>query len=423
MASITDILMAQGRLEAQNRLRRGQLVGDLVGAVGEMPGQFLQQRAAEQLRQAQQRRAEQELAIKQDKERREEDRAVAMTGIAINKETREQDEAERKAMTEDATRLLASGRGDTTNTLRYLERYQHRLDPSLLEELKQGAYTAPDAVLSQFGTPPKAPERPNPVGAMMQFTVPNTPEPVPVQRMSDGTMVDVRTGQPVQLPTTARVYEKPAAEAGEYITIRGAGGKPQRVWRSREQLTQGVEIYDKPDQPLAPVVVQGATGPLLLDRGSNVARPVMGPDNKPVGPPPTAQSRNLQESVGRVRPILDSVKELSERINTQQGVIAKIAGEAERAKAKINLDDDVAEYEAMVSAFTPLWARALGHVGVLTEQDVQSAREALPKPSDSKSLRDRKLARIEKIMGGGATPSPSSDGGLSYEDYLKSRPK
>ena len=53
----------------------------------------------------------------------------------------------------------------------------------------------------------------------------------------------------------------------------------------------------------------------------------------------------------------------------------------------------------MVTAFTPLWARALGHVGILTQVDVDSAREALPKPGDSKTLMQRKIARIEKILG------------------------
>ncbi len=78
----------------------------------------------------------------------------------------------------------------------------------------------------------------------------------------------------------------------------------------------------------------------------------------------------------------------------------------------MNLNDDIAEYEAMISGFTPLIARALGHTGVLTQQDVDSVKALFPRPGDSKSLRDRKVARIEQLMGAienpGAAPGPTN---------------
>lgn len=112
--------------------------------------------------------------------------------------------------------------------------------------------------------------------------------------------------------------------------------------------------------------------------------------------------------------MLESIAELSERINTQQGVLARITGAAEKAKAQANLSDDVSEYQAVVAGFTPLLARAVGHTGVLTEQDVQSVRAMLPQPTDSKSVRDRKIARIKKIMGEqvGVSAMPPSDGSI-----------
>lgn len=101
----------------------------------------------------------------------------------------------------------------------------------------------------------------------------------------------------------------------------------------------------------------------------------------------------------KMAPVVASIAELSEKINTGQGALAKITGGAARLAAKANLDDDVAEYEALVSGFTPLVARAVGHVGVLTEQDVQSVRALFPNPTDSKSLRDRKINRLKQIIG------------------------
>jgi hypothetical protein len=113
---------------------------------------------------------------------------------------------------------------------------------------------------------------------------------------------------------------------------------------------------------------------------------------------PPAALRQQIAGAKRSRPVLDSISELSEKINTQKGVIAKMSGGVERAKAEVNLNDDVAEYLSLVSMFTPILARGVGHVGVLTQQDVDSVRKGLPAPGDSKSLRDRKIARVEKIM-------------------------
>ena len=117
-------------------------------------------------------------------------------------------------------------------------------------------------------------------------------------------------------------------------------------------------------------------------------------------PLPTADMRNRERSFGAAAPVLSSINELSERINTQAGLIAKMSGGVERAKAQVNYNDDVAEYESIISGFTPLVARAVGHVGVLTEQDVQSVRKLFPNPGDSKTLRDRKVKRLEQIMSG-----------------------
>jgi len=116
-------------------------------------------------------------------------------------------------------------------------------------------------------------------------------------------------------------------------------------------------------------------------------------------PPPTAQERNRSSSLNSITPILDGISELSEKINTGKGLMAKISGGVERARAEANYNDDVAEYEALISGFTPMVARAVGHTGVLTQQDVDSVRALFPRPGDSKSLRDRKIKRIKTVLG------------------------
>lgn len=136
-------------------------------------------------------------------------------------------------------------------------------------------------------------------------------------------------------------------------------------------------------------------------RGGGKMGTVPLPSEAPIQPrTEPADIRTKRTAFATAAPVIDSISSLSEKINTQQGVMAKLSGEAEKAKAQINLNDDVAEYESIISGFTPLVARAVGHSGVLTEQDVQSVRKMFPAPGDSKSLRDRKVARLKSIMGG-----------------------
>lgn len=173
---------------------------------------------------------------------------------------------------------------------------------------------------------------------------------------------------------------------------------------------------EQPERAPMPVLAYDPSGQAgLVNRGTGTWNPVTmgGAGGGPLGQAPTTEQRNRTANTGRASVVLDSIDELSQKINTGYGAMAKISGFAERQAAKANLDDDVAEYEAVVSGFVPILARAVGHTGVLTEPDVQSVRKMLPQVGDSKSVRDRKMARIRKIWegmnpqagGGGNTPS------------------
>lgn len=166
-----------------------------------------------------------------------------------------------------------------------------------------------------------------------------------------------------------------------------------------EQIRHNRATEAKMPRPLAREVIPGPDGPLLVNKETGQTERIIGPDGQAVKTAQSAQERMDSRKFSKAAPILRGIGELSERINTLQGVYAKAAGEAERQKAKINLNDDVAEYEALVSGFTPMIARSLGHTGVLTEQDVQSVKALFPRPGDSKSLRDRKINRMMAIIG------------------------
>jgi hypothetical protein len=115
---------------------------------------------------------------------------------------------------------------------------------------------------------------------------------------------------------------------------------------------------------------------------------------------------------------LDALDELSARINDAEGLAAKVSGSWKSAAASANYDDDVAEYNAVLTGAIPSIARKMGHTGVLTENDVASVRGMFPQSGDSKSLRDRKMARIRRIMnmpgGNGGGSGNGRSGGSRY---------
>lgn len=235
----------------------------------------------------------------------------------------------------------------------------------------------------------------------------------PINVPAGGVVLDPRTRQPIFTnPTKANTPDLGSFE--DYVARKyGQNPTPEQIEDARKKYLQA---DDRAFRPPTPIVVMTGAGPQLVDRTSGQAREITGPDGKPVGLAPTTDERNRNTAVNRAQPVLASIAELSERINTQQGVIAKISGTAEKAKAQANLSDDVSEYDALVSGFTPMLARMVGHTGVLTEQDVQSVRKMLPQPTDSKSVRDRKIARINKILGGqGESASPDGPADLIWD--------
>ena len=111
--------------------------------------------------------------------------------------------------------------------------------------------------------------------------------------------------------------------------------------------------------------------------------------------------------------IIAKLEDLSGKINTAEGLTAKAGGMIRRGMAAANYDNDVAQYEALVSGMIPMVARALGHTGVLTQQDVDSVRDLFPRPGDSKSLAASKLANVKTLMqsapaDGAAEPDPAA---------------
>lgn len=227
-------------------------------------------------------------------------------------------------------------------------------------------------------------------------TVPGVVPSAMAERLKPSGRMQVLDGAPVLMRTPAQARQ--AEMDAQTQADRTADN--QRMTAAQKEAERHNRVMESRESSVGntPVVVQTPEGPAVLDRRTLTAQPItMG--GKPVGVTPSANERMDSRKFSKSAPVLRGIGELSERINTLQGVYAKAAGEAERQKAKINLNDDVAEYESLISGFTPMIARALGHTGVLTEQDVQSVKALFPRPGDSKTLRDRKVNRMMGIIG------------------------
>lgn len=257
--------------------------------------------------------------------------------------------------------------------------------------------------------------------------------PVPVSQPTDyGQLVQSTAGRPDLMPILAQFLQTQQMIAprqqvmglGEggvaSVSIPPFGGQPnistlrepqdplkrfteQERIRTDENIRQARETFQfRPRSELLRTAKEGMQDIEYygyVDTSGNEVITRRQPRTLP-GTVPTAEMRNREAALGRIDPILSGIEELSEKINTGQGVMAKITGAVERAKAEANLNDDIAEYNALVSGFTPMVARGLGHTGVLTEQDVESVKKMFPQAEDSKSLRDRKVKRIRTILMG-----------------------
>ena len=403
MASIAEILMAQGQTAAESRRARAGAWMPLIQTLSNLPGQVMADRVAErEAREAGFDRAQQRAVRGQQLES---GKREAATAEAAAEQKRQMNEVLRTPGVMDPDQRMDARKAQE---VAHAKGYTEIVDDILsLAQEHNAAINRGMREQTLFDQ-----------GQTDRRQATNKME---VQRKI-GESIAGRGGEPIS-PADRQMYQGMALQAGVTLpagvlpepeeevsmVVKGPNGRPTRVLVPKSQLRQGlgVEQYERPPQespgpqPSYSWAIDPKTGKAVRATDAEIRAGGM-------GQPETAFMRNMDAGKGRATPLLESVVELADRINVNQGLYAKMAGGAAKVAAKANYDDDVAEYQAMVTAFTPLWARALGHVGILTQVDVDSAREALPKPGDSKTLMQRKIARIEKILGATITGSAAS---------------
>lgn len=280
-----------------------------------------------------------------------------------------------------------------------------QLGPEMAEGLRKSIAENPAGVLpfAKSLIQPKEPDKPVVVG-------------------EGGMLVDPTTGRVIAenaKPESAQSLEQMLAAA----VARKDGAEVSRI---RNEMMRNAAATRAPQQGPQPNYQRIET----VDEAGNPIIKYMTPEqvNAQGGVRTSPKTTAKASGPATVDAILGEITALSNKINTSSGgPMSNVTGAVRRGAAAGNMDNDVSEYLALVEGFIPMVARAVGHTGVLTQQDVDSVRALFPRPGDNAQLSKNKLERVKRIMqqmqspeapagrgagparGGGAAPVKAAD--------------
>jgi hypothetical protein len=119
------------------------------------------------------------------------------------------------------------------------------------------------------------------------------------------------------------------------------------------------------------------------------------------------------EKVSAMVPVFEEIKRLSDQIFTSEGMTANFVGSARTSLAAANWDEDVKLYNSLIEGMTPMVARAVGHTGVLTQQDVDSTKKLFGQigllGTDSKGVAASKVQTFARLMAGNGAEAEKAE--------------
>lgn len=280
-----------------------------------------------------------------------------------------------------------------------IQLWENKFDPTVVN----GAFAAlraqgvPEELVTQWEA-----MKPTDLSLMVQHLLPKREAPEAVT-LSEGQ---------VRLSPQTDQYGRPVLGAdGQPVMTRQEGNqKPQTLEQQFASATTGAERARiaklMREEAAAKRAPQAANKPdyqriETVDEAGNPVIRFMTPEEvRAQGGVKTSPKTTAKASgPATVDAILGEIQTLSEKINTSAGgPMSNLTGAVRRGAAAGNLDNDVSEYLALVEGFIPMVARAVGHTGVLTQQDVDSVRALFPRPGDNAQLSKNKLDRVKRIM-------------------------
>lgn len=376
MASISDILMAQGRQAAESRRTRAGTWTPLIQHLANLPGQVMADRKAEQdraiaLQDAEQQRRVRDLQLKTG----ERENAAAETAMA--------DEAALTKLFSTPELIDQTGTLDIRKAITLAQQQSPRLVPRLMKAAQEHDEVVAKAALTAAQT--------------ASANRANQPQPPAPYTLNPG---DRRFGPDNKEVASVPAEEKPDTRALNLQLAdaikrgdKAAMNAIRTAIRDEASLSRAPE---KPEDPLA-----------RKERELRIAKLEL--DLKNAG-----AAGGVNEKLQAVAPVLDEITNLAGKIFTSDsGPWTNVVGAWKAAGAAANLNNDVKEYRSLVRGFTPLMARAVGHNGVLTEQDVERTELLFPQlgvlQTDNTTVANNKLERMKRIMVGGGTEQEKAE--------------
>lgn len=192
------------------------------------------------------------------------------------------------------------------------------------------------------------------------------------------------------------------------VTVPGPKGEPRaRMVREDEIPPEGIQEYREPKPPKE----KEDKRQWVMRNGQEVYDIYQPGDTRATATGSNSTTPAQQAASRRaVNEILSKVRAISGRINTiDNGFKAKAAGAGRQVMAWAGMDNDVNEYEGLLRSAVPLLARAYGHTGVLTQQDVESVLKGFPTTGTNADLRVRLLRNVEDIISKTANENPDPE--------------
>ena len=331
---IVDLMMAQGRIQAEGARRSGEIWGETLGNIGQIAGQAVQQHGEETQRRNRSQAIDAlfsgpEMPSPQDIIRvfGPKDGLDVIKGLnAIKPEDPAGQYKNRMERFRDAARGIralppdkrpaawAIGRnGLISGGIATAEEIPEQFDPDRLEQA------------ANYGQ--------EPAKATEGFT------------LSQGQQRFGADGQPIAaVPATAREPNPPAVGSFEDYAVQRFGPRP-----TSEQITQARKDYQQADdrsmRPIVPIVIQTERGPQLLDRSTGTVSDITEAGGNAVRRAPTADMRNKEAGRAFVGKSITAIEDLSKRILTRVGPGQRAEAIERGAEAVFGTDPEFRTYQ------------------------------------------------------------------------------
>ena len=151
---------------------------------------------------------------------------------------------------------------------------------------------------------------------------------------------------------------------------------------------------------MTPYIDEATGNPLVVSRGGELRPATTTKETKPI-PKATTADIEFSRAFNSASAIIDELKTAFKGSSSElpTGAGSRIVGYPMRkAEAFLQTNPKLAALDSLSSATLSKLSRALGEVGVLTDQDIARAAKAVPTINDTPMVREQKFKQLEGLL-------------------------